>query len=164
MNTIVLNNLQIEQKIQRIAYEILEHHFESKRIHLIGIHGNGFLLAERLAAVLKEIAPQELIVGQIKINKTDPFADPIEVSVPIDNLDSDTVILVDDVINSGRTMQYALAKLLEEPIYRIKTAALVDRKHRRFPIRCDYIGLTLSTTLQDRVEVDLNREAKAYLV
>jgi pyrimidine operon attenuation protein/uracil phosphoribosyltransferase len=82
----------------------------------------------------------------------------------LEEFDNKTIILIDDVINSGRTMQYALIKLLERPTKRVKTVALVDRKHRSFPIRCDYVGLTLSTTLKDRIEVDLEGVKSAYLV
>ena len=75
------------------------------------------------------------------------------------------VIIVDDVINSGKTMQYALVKILEKPTKIIRTMVLVDRKHRRYPIKADIVGISLSTTLKDRVEVDLNKEeSKAYLV
>jgi len=164
MNTIVLNSLQIEQKIQRIAYEIVENHFASEKLYLLGIHGNGYVLVEKIATILKDITDQEIITGEVTVNKANPFAEEIKTSFSMENLENETVILIDDVINSGRTMQYALAKLLEYPIYRIKTVALVDRKHRRFPIRCDYIGVTLSTTLQDRVEVELGSNASAYLV
>jgi pyrimidine operon attenuation protein/uracil phosphoribosyltransferase len=74
------------------------------------------------------------------------------------------VVLVDDVINSGRTMQYGLMKILERPVKTVKTVALVDRLHRRFPIRADFVGVTLSTTLKDRVEVSFEGEPQAYLI
>jgi len=99
-----------------------------------------------------------------RIDKKKPLEHPIELSFPIEEIEHQTVILVDDVINSGRTMQYGLMKLLEHPLDRIKTVALVDRKHRKYPIRCNYVGLTLSTTLQDRIEVELEKERNAYLV
>jgi pyrimidine operon attenuation protein/uracil phosphoribosyltransferase len=164
MNTIVLNETQIEQKVKRIAYEILENNFEAETLFLIGIKGNGMILAEELTKILKNISDQKIITGEIIVNKQNPLNQEIKTSIDLTQIKDQTVILIDDVINSGKTMQYALIKLLEYPTKRIKTVALVDRKHRRYPIRCDYVGLTLSTTLQDRIEVNLDGVKEAYLV
>jgi pyrimidine operon attenuation protein/uracil phosphoribosyltransferase len=85
--------------------------------------------------------------------------------VPEETLKNGFIILVDDVLNSGKTMQYALVKLLERPTKAIKTLALVDRSHRRYPIKADFVGLSLSTTLKERVEVDLSSSnSHAYLI
>ena len=164
MNTRVLNETQIEQKIKRIAYEILENNFEAETLFLFGIKGNGMILAEELSKILKDISDQKIISGEITINKQNPLDQEITSSIDLTQIKNQTVVLIDDVINSGKTMQYALIKLLEYPTKRIKTVALVDRKHRRYPIRCDYVGLTLSTTLQDRIEVNLEGVKEAYLV
>lgn len=164
MKTRVLNHRQIEQKLDRIAYEIIENNNEVEKLILIGIHGNGFQIAKDIANRLKKISYQEIQTGELRIDKKKPLEHPIELSFPIEEIEHQTVILVDDVINSGRTMQYGLMKLLEHPLDRIKTVALVDRKHRKYPIRCNYVGLTLSTTLQDRIEVELEKERNAYLV
>jgi len=164
MNTIVLNETQIEQKIKRIAYEILENNFEAETLFLFGIKGNGMILAEELTRILKDISDQKIISGEIIVNKQNPLNQEIKTSIDLTQIKDQTVILIDDVINSGKTMQYALIKLLEYPTKRIKTVALVDRKHRRYPIRCDYVGLTLSTTLQDRIEVNLDGVKEAYLI
>jgi pyrimidine operon attenuation protein/uracil phosphoribosyltransferase len=164
MNTLVLNDRQINQKLQRIAYEILENNSEDDALYLVGIKGNGYLIAQELFEILKSITEQEIKVAEVSVNKQDPLSEPIRLSVSSEELQG-TLILIDDVINSGKTMQYALMKLLEQPVRKIKTVSLVDRKHRRYPIRCDYVGLTLSTTLQDRVEVVLEKDSsKAYLV
>jgi pyrimidine operon attenuation protein/uracil phosphoribosyltransferase len=164
MKTTVLNARQIEQKINRISYEILENNYQSSKLFLVGIKGNGYALAKQLADILSEISEQEIVLAEISIDKHQPLEHPIELSIDINELEGQTVILIDDVINSGRTMQYALMKLLEKPTDRIKTVTLVDRKHRKYPIRVDYVGLTLSTTLQDRIEVELSDDAIAYLV
>jgi len=164
MNTLILNNLQINQKLQRIAYEILENNSEDDALYLVGVKGNGYLIAQELFTILNEITDQVVKVAQVSVNKQDPLSEPIQLSIPSEELHG-TLILIDDVINSGRTMQYALLKLLEKPVRKVKTVSLVDRKHRRYPIRCDYVGLTLSTTLQDRVEVKLEQgNNQAYLV
>ena len=164
MNTVVLNELQINQKLQRIAYEIIENNFEDKELYLVGITGNGVKLVDSLEKILSNITDQKIIKAEVTVNKKDPFSQPIKLSCDSKLFKNATVILIDDVINSGKTMQYALVKILEQPIRKVKTVALVDRKHRRYPIRCDYVGLTLSTTLQDRVEVDFSKDAVAYLV
>lgn len=164
MKTTVLNSRQIEQKINRIAYEILENNYESDSLFLVGIKGNGYELAQRLQKILATISEQQIILAEILIDKHDPLSQPIELSIDINEMEHKSVVLVDDVINSGKTMQYALMKLLEKPTERIKTVSLVDRKHRRYPIRVDYVGLTLSTTLQDRIEVDFTGTPSAYLV
>ena len=164
MKTTVLNARQIGQKINRIAYEILENNYQSSRLFLVGIKGNGYEMALRLNKILSKISDQEIILAEISIDKHKPLKNSIELSIDNSSMVNESIILIDDVINSGRTMQYALMKLLEKPSERIKTVALVDRKHRKYPIRVDYVGLTLSTTLQDRIEVEFDQEPTAYLV
>ena len=164
MNTVVLNERQINQKIDRIAFEIVEETFEEPKIHLIGIAGNGVKLVDMLTERLVKITKQNIEKITISVNKRNPLDTPITLSRMPDSLKNGVIILVDDVINSGKTMQYALIELLKTPTKKVKTVSLVDRKHRRFPIRCDFVGLTLSTTLQDRIEVSLDSDIKAYLV
>ena len=164
MKTLVLNESQINQKLDRIAYEIVENNFDDLQLFLVGIKGNGYEIAKSLGKRLENIGQQKVVVSELVIDKKNPLEYEISTSIELSQIDHQTVILIDDVINSGRTMQYALVKLLERPTKRIKTVALVDRKHRSFPIRCDYVGLTLSTTLQDRIEVNLEGEKSAFLV
>ena len=164
MKTIVLDERQINQKLDRIAYEIVENNFDDETLFLVGIKGNGFEIAKELAKRLENIGEQKITVVELVIDKKNPLDHPITTSIPMEEFDNNTLILIDDVINSGHTMQYALIKLLERPTKRVKTVALVDRKHRSFPIRCDYVGLTLSTTLKDRIEVELDGVKRAYLV
>ncbi|RFC55178.1 phosphoribosyltransferase family protein [Brumimicrobium aurantiacum] len=164
MKTLVLNNRQIQQKLDRIAYQIVENNFDEEQLYLVGIRGNGLEIAKEIAQRLEDIGQQKIEVCELSIDKKKPLDHKITTNIPLENFDQNTIILIDDVINSGRTMQYALLKLLERPTKKVKTVALVDRKHRSFPIRCDYVGLTLSTTLQDRIEVDLEGEKNAYLI
>lgn len=161
----ILNQLEIEQKINRLAHELLENCFEEKEIFIAGISGNGSLLAEKLSSILKLNTSQEVHVFELSVNKDEPWSEPITLSIPEERLNHAFIILVDDVLNSGKTMQYALVKLLERPTKAIKTLALVDRSHRRYPIKADFVGLSLSTTLKERVEVDLSSSnAHAYLI
>lgn len=161
----ILNQLEIEQKINRLAHELLENCFEEKEIFIAGISGNGSLLAEKLKTILAQNTNQLIHVIDISVNKDEPWSKPITLSVAEDSLKNAYIILVDDVLNSGKTMQYALVKLLERPTKAIKTLALVDRSHRRYPIKADFVGLSLSTTLKERVEVDLSsNNAHAFLI
>jgi pyrimidine operon attenuation protein / uracil phosphoribosyltransferase len=163
METLVLNTTQIEQKITRIAHEIIENTFNEKHLYIAGISGNGTVIAKKLVQLINKFSDQQTTLFSITLEKDAPLRSNIQLSCNSSDLDNATVILVDDVINSGRTMQYALLKILESPVKTVKTVALVDRMHRRYPIHADYVGLTLSTTLKERVEVDFKGEPVAYL-
>ncbi len=161
----ILSNKQIEQKINRLAHQIIENCFQEKIIHIIGIVGNGVTLANRLSLIITKNSDIKVNNFEIIINKSEPLSKKIEFSSNINSLENGFIILVDDVLNSGKTMQYALTEILKIPTKAIKTVALVDRKHRKFPIKADFFGLVLSTTLKERVEVILNESnQKAYLV
>ncbi len=161
----ILQHQQIRQKITRIAHEILENTTEVEHLFLAGICGNGILIAEELGRLIRENSATRVTVFEITLDKENPLQHDIRSSIATEQFRNAFVILVDDVVNSGKTMQYALTKILEQETKTIKTVALVDRTHRRFPIKCDFVGLTLSTTLKERVEVELTQhESYAYLV
>lgn len=161
---IILNHQQIQQKIIRLGHQILENCFEEERIFIGGIVGNGTVIAQQLADIIRANSAIEVICFEISVNKDEPWSEKIQLSIDEKNLKKGYIILVDDVINSGKTMQYALMKFLEQATKAIKTVALVDRQHRRYPIKTDFAGLGLSTTLKNHVEVDLNdTDSKAYL-
>lgn len=153
---IILEHQEIERKIVRLAYQILEQTTEQKQIYLGGIQGNGFIIATQLQEILQERDGPQVELFQIFIDKEEPWATPISLSIEEQILKNGYIILVDDVINSGKTMQYALIKFLQQATQSIKVLALVDRQHRRFPIKADFVGLSLSTTLKNRVEIDLS--------
>ena len=162
---VFLNHSQIQQKIIRLGHQILENCFEEDKIFIGGIIGNGFELARKFDEIIKSNSDLEVICFEIKVNKEEPWSEPIQLSIDMEIIKKGYIVLVDDVINSGKTMQYSLLKFLEQPTKAIKTVALVDRQHRRYPIKADYVGLSLSTTLKDRVEVDLSENnSKAYLI
>jgi pyrimidine operon attenuation protein/uracil phosphoribosyltransferase len=161
----ILNHHQIQQKIIRIAHEIIENTTEVDKIFLAGICGNGIIIAEQIKAIIIQHSELEVEVFEVTLDKDNPFDATIDSTIETSAFKNGFIILIDDVVNSGKTMQYALTKILEQPTKSIKTAALVDRTHRRFPIKCDFVGLTLSTTLQDRVEIQLSsEESYAFLV
>ncbi len=161
---VILNHQQIHQKITRLGHELLENCFEENKIFIGGIQGNGFELAKKIAAIISQNSDISVNHFEIKINKTEPWKQEVELTIEENKLKKGFIILVDDVINSGKTMQYALIKLLERPTKTIRTVVLVDRKHRRYPVKADIVGLSLSTTLKDRVEVVFGaKDSKAFL-
>ena len=161
---VILNHQQIQQKITRLGHELLENCFEENKIFIGGIQGNGFELAKKIAAIISRNSDISVNQFEIKINKTEPWKEEVSLNIDEDKLKKGFIILVDDVINSGKTMQYALVKILERPSKTIRTVVLVDRKHRRYPVKADIVGLSLSTTLKDRVEVVLGTtDSKAFL-
>jgi pyrimidine operon attenuation protein/uracil phosphoribosyltransferase len=162
---IILNHIQIQQKINRLGHQIIENCFEEPTIYIGGICGNGYVLAEKLGNIITNSSDQNVVVFEIIVDKEEPWNHKINLNIDETLLKNAYIFIVDDVLNSGKTMQYSLLKILERPTKSIKTVALVDRTHRRYPIKADFVGLSLSTTLKERVEIELNdTEAKAYLI
>ena len=162
---VVLNKIQIDQKINRLAHQIIENSYGEKKIYVGWICGNGKILADLLGNIISENSDLEVIIFEISLNKENPLEFPVNISIENNLLNGAFIVLVDDVLNSGKTMQYALMKLLEQPSKAIKTVSLVDRRHRRYPIKADFVGITLTTTIQERVEMDLTQsDYFAYLV
>jgi len=161
----ILSKQDIEKKINRLAFQLLENCFEEKNLFLGGIIGNGIVIANRIAKIIQNNSDVNVVVFEIKINKSEPWAEKTVLTANKEDLKNGYIVLIDDVLNSGKTMQYALIEVLQFPTKAIKTLTLVDRTHRRFPIKADFVGLSLSTTLKNRVEVILSdKDEKAYLV
>jgi len=158
--TLILDKEQIKQKTIRIAYQIVEDNFEEKSIVLVGIADRGYVFAQRLQQVLIDIAPDKSIaLIKVTVNKTSRKLDG-DTDVPASTAKDKVVILVDDVLNSGRTLAYALGVFLDVPLKKMRTAVLIDRSHHKFPIFSDYYGLKLSTILKEQVEVTLQEHDK----
>jgi pyrimidine operon attenuation protein/uracil phosphoribosyltransferase len=163
--TLILNSKQISQKINRIAYEIYENNYDEKEIVIAGIAKNGFLLAGMIADVLREISKLKIQLIEITLDKEDPFSTETKLKLSDKELKNKVIILVDDVLNSGKTLIFGAKLFLNAPVKRLTTAVLVDRGHNRYPIKADVVGLSLSTTLQEHITVELNKKGKesAYL-
>jgi pyrimidine operon attenuation protein/uracil phosphoribosyltransferase len=155
--TLILNSKQIEQKINRIAFQIYENNYGEKEIIVAGISDNGYLFAKRIADVLQKISPIKAKLIEIKINKENPAASEIKISLTDKELKNKVIILVDDVLNSGKTLIFGAKPFLISPVKRLTTAVLVDRGHNRYPIKADFVGLSLSTTLQEHITVELKK-------
>lgn len=156
--TLVLDNTQIGQKINRIAYQIYENNFEEEEIIIAGIVDKGYTLAERIAIVLKEIAPLKIRLVKVTINKKQPLSEPVQSELSASEIKNKVVIVVDDVLNSGITLAYGVKYFLDFPVKAIRTVVMVDRSHKIFPIKADYVGLTLATTLKEHISVELDNK------
>ena len=161
--TVVLDHVHVQRKLQRIAHQLHEENHAEKGIVLVGIAPRGMALAQRLASLLSPIADLEVELVELKLDKDRPLEAAVKLSVPLDGLRGRTVVLVDDVLMSGRTLMHAAAHLVSVPLKRLLTVVLVDRRHRSYPIRADIVGLTLSTTTQEHISVELGRKDAVYL-
>lgn len=161
---LILDKNQIEQKITRIAYEIYERNFEENELVLAGIYHNGYTLAEMLAIKLKSISPIKVQLLRVQLNKVTPLNTPVTLKPEEVSIDKKAVVLVDDVLNTGKTLAYALHTFLQLNPKKIEIATLVDRHHPLYPVAATYTGYSLATTLNDHVEVVLTEEqTSAYL-
>ncbi|HXU26508.1 MAG TPA: phosphoribosyltransferase family protein [Bacteroidia bacterium] len=156
----ILNTQQIHQKLNRLAYEIYEHTLEEKEIMLTGIEGNGYLVAKRLTTILKKIAPYKVTLGKITLDKKNPLAKKPVVDFTEADYKNKTIFVVDDVLNSGKTLIYAVQLFLTQPIKKLHTVILVDRSHTQYPVKADFVGLSLSTTLQEHIVADFSVSGK----
>lgn len=147
-NSTILTNRQIVDKTRRIAYQILETNLKEKEIVIAGINGNGFEFANRLTQVLQEISTQKILLCEVYIDKKKPLNN-ITSSLKANEYKNKSLVLVDDVLNSGSTLIYGIKYFLEVPLKKFKTAVLVDRNHKKYPVKADFKGISLSTSIQD---------------
>ncbi|MCP1995780.1 phosphoribosyltransferase family protein [Flavobacterium sp. HSC-61S13] len=160
---IILTKEEIQHKSKRIAYQIYETFVEEDEIVLAGIANNGFIFAQKIAEQLAEIADFKVVLCEVKIDKQNPLV-PISTSIPASQYQNKSVVLIDDVLNSGTTLIYGVKHFLEVPLKKFKTAVLVDRNHKKYPVKADFKGLSLSTSLLEHIQVVFEDGAEyAYL-
>jgi pyrimidine operon attenuation protein/uracil phosphoribosyltransferase len=161
---LILNQEQINQKVKRIAYQIYESNSNEKEVIIAGIVGNGFIFAKKLVATLEEISTLKIVTCEVFINKKKPL-EPITTSLEISEYKNKSLVLVDDVLNSGTTLIYGVKHFLNVPLKRFKTAVLVNRNHKKYPVKADFKGVSLSTSIKEHIQVEFSKnDAKAYLV
>lgn len=156
---LILDKQQITQKINRIAYQILEDNLEEKEIILAGIWDRGYKLAVRLKSVLETIASFKVTLVRVDIEKENSKL-VAKTDLPESDWKNKVIILVDDVLNSGKTLAYGLGVFLNTPHKKIRTVVLVDRSHKSFPIATDFVGLQLATILKEHVDVVMDVEGE----
>ena len=156
---LILNQQQIQQKIDRIAYQILEDNFDEKEILIAGMLPRGTHIARRLKDILDKIAPfkSKLLTLDVDRNSTSLNA---KYDFDINECNHKVVILVDDVLNSGKALAYGFGVFMNAPLKKLRTVVLVDRNHKSFPIKTDYAGIALSTIIKDHLDVVINQNGE----
>ena len=149
---IILTNQEIEHKIRRIAYQIYETFVDDDTIVVAGIVGNGFTFAKKISEKLIAISPIKVLLCEVNINKQNP-QDLITTSLAEADYQNKGLVLVDDVLNSGTTLVYGVKHFLNVPLKKFKTAVLVDRNHKKYPVKADFKGISLSTSSLEHVQV-----------
>ncbi|MGK7396208.1 MAG: phosphoribosyltransferase family protein [Candidatus Cyclobacteriaceae bacterium M3_2C_046] len=158
---LILDQAQLLQKIKRIAFEIYENNAFETDLVVAGVIGTGYKFAQILSQDLKEISPLNVLLVQIKLNKEDPLKSEIELDCPLEQLADKTVVITDDVLNTGRTFIQSLKPFLNISTKKIQTAVLVNRSHKLFPVSADYNGIELATTLSEHIKVMIEDDHKA---
>lgn len=163
--TLILSPRKVLQKIERIAHQIAEQNFDETELIIIGIKNRGYEIASQLTSILDTIDIDfKVTLLSLTLNKRNVIDGEINLSEPLDTIANKSVILVDDVLNSGKTLIYAVKHILNADLKKLTTAVLVDRRHRKFPIKADLAGLTLSTTILEHISVEFdNGKTSVYL-
>jgi len=158
----ILDQEVATKKLQRMAYEILEDNIDEGNIILAGIPENGTLIAKNIQKIISQISSLKTELISISLDKRLPKVVTLSKDLDFNNK---VVIIVDDVVNSGKTLLYAVKPFLEFQPKKIQTLVLVERSHNEFPVQPDYVGLSISTTLQEQIIVEVNGETVtgAYL-
>ncbi|MGB1112580.1 MAG: phosphoribosyltransferase family protein [Schleiferiaceae bacterium] len=147
----ILGAEAIAHKVQRLAWELYDRHSKAEQLYVVGIQGNGYWLAQQLVGKLNAISDIKIELMELALDKGDPKPADMQIDLP----SSAHVALVDDVLNSGRTLLWAVIKLMEFHPQQLSTTVLVDRSHKRYPVKADIKGLSLSTTLQETVKLNV---------
>ncbi|NRA91087.1 MAG: phosphoribosyltransferase [Psychroserpens sp.] len=163
MKNIILDHQEIQHKIRRIAYQIYESNVDETDLVIAGIEDNGYLLAQKLKTTLEKISDIKPILCKVIIDKKNPLSE-VSTSIKSEDYANKSLILVDDVLNSGSTLIYGVKHFLDVPLKQFKTAVLVNRNHKKYPVKADFKGISLSTSLHEHVEVVLSgSKFEAYL-
>jgi pyrimidine operon attenuation protein/uracil phosphoribosyltransferase len=128
-----------------------------------GIEGQGYVLAKLLVKELESISPLQATLVKVSLDKSEPQQSEVTLDTDIKSIRKKCIVLVDDVLNTGRTFAYGLKPFLDIEVKKIEIAVLVNRSHVLFPVHPQYTGYKLSTTIRDHVEVNLGKEIAVYL-
>lgn len=153
-SNVILNHTEINHKIRRIAFQIYESNIDETEVILAGIDSNGYTFAKKLKTVLQKISDIKVSLCKVSIDKKNPQQE-IKTSMDSEEYKNKSIVLVDDVLNSGTTLIYGVKHFLNVPLKQFKTAVLVNRNHKKYPVKADYKGISLSTSLHEHVNVVL---------
>ena len=160
----ILDYQSIKKKIRRISLQIIESNIDQDEIIIAGIDVNGFIIAKKISQEISKISEINIKLCKVKIDKKNPLND-ISTSLNFEDYQNKSLVIIDDVLNSGATLMYSVKYFLNTKIKSLKTAVLVDRNHKKYPIKADFKGLSLSTSIQSKVEVVIDeKKIEAFLV
>lgn len=162
--TLILNKTQIANIIRRIAYQIYECNVREKEIVLAGIADGGFILAKRIKKEIEQISELNCLLCEVRLNKEKPLSQPVKTSLSEEGYKNKPVVLIDDVLNSGTTLMYGIKHFLNVPLKQFNTVVLVNRNHKKYPVKADFKGISLSTSLSETVKVHFDKEDRVELV
>lgn len=156
---LILSGEESKKKLERIAFEIFENNYDESEIIVAGIYDKGYTMAKLLLFYLKKFDKNiKITLVKVSLDKFSPTQSAIELDIPYTHLTNKSIILVDDVLNSGRTLAYSLRPFLKSEIKKISIAVLVDRGHKNFPVSADFIGYKLATTIKEHIDVRFENE------
>lgn len=159
----ILGHEEIQHKIKRIAYQIYETFVDEDEIIIAGIADGGLVLATKIYAELEKISAIKPTLCEVRMNKKQPWK-AVTTSLPETGYTNKAIVLVDDVLNTGETLIYAVKHFLNVPVKKFKTVVLVDRNHKQYPVKADFKGISLSTSLKEHVTVVFGKEGDAVLL
>ena len=157
--TKIVDAIALQSSIKRIAYQIFESTIDETEIVIVGVGEQGKTLSSLLGDALKKIGNSTLVFVNLTLDKTNPLG-TIKSSIPLSELKNKSLIIVDDVLNTGSTLMYAVSFFLSIHVKQIKTAVMVNRNHKKFPIKADFKGISLSTSLNEHITVLLEGNEK----
>jgi pyrimidine operon attenuation protein/uracil phosphoribosyltransferase len=152
----ILTHDEIQHKVKRIAYQIYESNVKEREIIIAGIEDGGLKFAKKIVAVLDKITDAKIILCRVTMDKNKPLKSGVKTSLSAADYKNKSIVLVDDVLNSGTTLIYGVHHFLKTPLKRLKTAVLVNRNHKKYPVKADFKGLSLSTSLNEHIKVEFN--------
>ena len=155
----ILDSNQINQKILRLSWQVFEDNFSEKEIVLVGIGEQGLLIAEQVKFHLNTISKLKTTVFIIDVDRDKPF-NQVSTELTENDYKNKVIILIDDVLHSGKTLTYAFKTFLDTSVKKMAVLVLIDRNHNTFPVKANYVGLSLSTTLKEYIEVELKGSNK----
>ncbi len=158
--TQILDAKAVDRKILRLAWELYENNIEENEIFIVGIAKRGVLLSKAIAKQLEKICDIKITLGVVNLDKDHPYDNDIQINLDSSIYSNKVVVLVDDVLNSGKTLMYGAKHFLETPLKKLSIVVLIDRNHNRYPVKSDYVGLSLSTTLKEYISVELTGSDK----
>ncbi len=161
-DNIILTHEQIQHKIKRIAYQIYETNVNENEIVIAGIAENGYIFAQRLKNILEDISDIVVTLCKVTMDKSSP-QNTVQTSISASAYENKSLVLADDVLNSGTALVYGVKHFLDVPLTRFKTAVLVNRNHKKYPIKADFKGISLSTSLHEHVHVTFGKNDLAIL-